>query len=136
MNKLPERLKQLRNEKGLSQQDLSSQLNVPRTTLSSWETGNRTPELLAMETLADFFSVSIDYLMGRSDYRNPIYVGELAESINKILQEDVSLADFIEKLTDRKELHIIAKKLKDLPSKSIHRLIKIIDVLEYSDDTD
>jgi len=45
MSKLAERLKELRNVKGLRQSDLAELLNVPRSTLATWETGKFNPDL-------------------------------------------------------------------------------------------
>ncbi|MCT4620750.1 MAG: helix-turn-helix domain-containing protein [Marinisporobacter sp.] len=130
MNKFPEKLKKLRNELGLSQQNLSTSLNIPRTTISSWESGSRTPELLTMEKLADFFKVSIDYLLGKTDSRNPVHTETIVQNIYQTIQDDPELADFIEKLSHRRDLHILSKKTKDLSPHSIYRLIRVLDALE------
>lgn len=65
-----ERLKQLRREKGLSQDRLADILGVKRPTVTSWEAGRRTPELEKARLAADFFGVSVDYLLGTSDVRS------------------------------------------------------------------
>ena len=65
-----QRLKLLRNEKNLLQKELADKLNISRSTIASWESGNRIPELGAIEKLSDFFEVSIDYLLGKTDFRN------------------------------------------------------------------
>jgi transcriptional regulator with XRE-family HTH domain len=63
------RIKDLRIERGLKQKEFAKMFNVPATTVSSWETGVRNPQYETMCELADYFGVSIDYLMGRSDVR-------------------------------------------------------------------
>ena len=135
MNKLSERLKKLRKEKGLSQKDLSAELNIPRTTISSWEAGSRTPELMTTQNLATFFEVSIDYLLGRTDSRNPVHIESIVDNLYKTIQDDPELVDFIEKLTYRSDLHAISKKLKDLSSNSINKLIRVIDALELDNNS-
>lgn len=62
-----ERLKELRRSRGLLQKELAGQLGVSRNTLASWEAGYRTPEMAAAQRLADYFQVSLDYLLGRSE---------------------------------------------------------------------
>ena len=69
MANFAQRLKSLREENNLLQKELAAKLNISRATLASWESGNRTPELGTAEKLADFFNVSIDYLLGRTDAR-------------------------------------------------------------------
>ena len=66
-----ERLIQLRKEKGILQGELASALNVAQTTVSSWEVDRRTPDKDMIILLSDYFDVSTDYLLGRSDNRNP-----------------------------------------------------------------
>ena len=63
-----ERIKVLRLEKGLSQKELSRVLYVTHATVGFWETGARLPSLHMIVRVADFFGVSIDYLLGRVDY--------------------------------------------------------------------
>ncbi len=70
MNTLGERLKQLRNSRGLNQTQLSDALNdkfglkTDRVMISKWETGFQTPVMNTVAILAKFFNVSIDYLNG------------------------------------------------------------------------
>lgn len=61
------RLKELRLNLGLLQKELSEKLNLNRSTLGSWESGNRVPELGTVQKLADYFDVSVDYLLGREN---------------------------------------------------------------------
>lgn len=60
-------LKDLRTSKGLTQDELSSKLNIGRSRLGMYETGAREPDFTTLEAIADFFNVDMDYLMGRSD---------------------------------------------------------------------
>lgn len=62
-----ERFKQLRLEKSVSQQDIASSLGVDRTIVSHWERGTRIPSLEIACALADYFEVSVDYLVGHSN---------------------------------------------------------------------
>ncbi|WP_324824299.1 helix-turn-helix transcriptional regulator [Sinanaerobacter sp. ZZT-01] len=64
------RLKSLRNEKELTQQQLSSAIQISRSTIAGYEKKNKQPDYEKLCCLADFFDVSIDYLLGRSDIRN------------------------------------------------------------------
>ncbi|MDW8802639.1 helix-turn-helix transcriptional regulator [Clostridium sp. A1-XYC3] len=134
MNSFSERFKLLRVEKDLSQHQLSIELNIPRTTISSWELGRRSPDIKTIEYLADFFKVSIDYLLGKNDTRNPLHLTEIANSIYSTIKEDVELAQFIEKLSNCKELQIVSKQIKDLSKPTLMTLSKIIKALE-SDET-
>lgn len=61
------RLKQLRMEKQLNQTDLGSALNLATSTISMYENGKREPDFETLETIADYFNVDIDYLLGKTD---------------------------------------------------------------------
>lgn len=60
------RLKELRDQKGLYQKDIASFLNVAVSTYSYWENGTYEPDQTSLSKLADFFGVTTDYLLGRS----------------------------------------------------------------------
>jgi len=64
-----ERLKELRKEKGLKQQDLADKINVSKSSIGMYEVGKRIPPSDILEKLADFFEVTTDYLMGRTNQK-------------------------------------------------------------------
>lgn len=66
-NVFSERLKELRQEKGIGQVELSERLNMSKGIISLWENGLREPTMSSLIALADYFDVSIDYLAGRKD---------------------------------------------------------------------
>lgn len=59
-------LKELREDKGLSQSDLGDILNVTRQTISGYETGSIEPPFSTLIILADMYNCSLDYLAGRT----------------------------------------------------------------------
>jgi transcriptional regulator with XRE-family HTH domain len=68
---LSERIKLLRKEKGLSQQQLADEISVSRQAVTKYETGDIEPSSEKIMQLSDFFGVSMDYLSGKSDIRLP-----------------------------------------------------------------
>lgn len=66
MGAFAEMLKLLRNERGITQEQLASMLKVSRSTIGMYETGSREPDFETSEAIADIFNVDMDYLMGRS----------------------------------------------------------------------
>lgn len=96
------RLRFLRNEKGESLEKIAKHLNLTIQTISNYETEKRdmTPDTILK--LADYFGVSIDYLLGKTDVRNS------GEQIDDILNEamiGMSKADY-EKLTETQKKQI------------------------------
>jgi transcriptional regulator with XRE-family HTH domain len=69
MQPLGERLAALRKEKGLSQAELAKLLNIGQSTIAMYERNRRTPDPATLKRLADFFDVSVDYLLGRTNNR-------------------------------------------------------------------
>ena len=91
-NILGKRIKLLREEKEISQLDLAKLLNVNNSTLSQYEAGNRTPSDEIKMKIADYFGVSIDYLLGRTDTSSKLKVSS-EEPASK--NQPKSLEDYI-----------------------------------------
>ena len=64
-------LKELRKEKGLSQIAVQMQTGIEQALISKYENGERVPPTETLMQLADFYGVSMDYIMGRT-YRKEI----------------------------------------------------------------
>lgn len=69
MSRFSDRLISLRKERGMTQTDIAKLLKKQRSTVSGYETEGKEPDFTAVCTLADFFEVSVDYLLGRDDER-------------------------------------------------------------------
>ncbi|MBR2646595.1 MAG: helix-turn-helix transcriptional regulator [Clostridia bacterium] len=67
-NKFSEQLSALRAENDITRNQLASMLNVSVRLISYWENGKRECDFNMLIKIADIFSVSIDYLLGRKDY--------------------------------------------------------------------
>ena len=61
------RLRELRKAKGISQQKLATDLHTNQNTISRYESGDREPGIVELIKIADYFRVSIDYLVERTD---------------------------------------------------------------------
>ena len=67
MEKLSERLKTLRNSSPVTQKHLAEILGVTERSYQRFEAGTSCPSIKTLIALADYFNVSLDYLVGRSD---------------------------------------------------------------------
>lgn len=90
-------IKQLREEKGLSQKDVAEYLGITRQAIASYELAKREPDYEILYKLADYFGVSADYLLGRSSCRdkNAVTVGKNIDLIKgdrtyEELSQDIS----------------------------------------------
>jgi len=73
MDSFANRVKKLRKEKGLKQEELAEALSTSKGTVSIWERGGRRPEQRTIKRIADLFEVSVAYILGYSDMRE-VYV--------------------------------------------------------------
>ena len=63
-----ERLRLLRKEHGLKQEELAAALGFTQRKISYWEKAVTEPDLDALWKISDYFGVTVDYLIGKSDY--------------------------------------------------------------------
>ena len=79
------RLRELRTSKDLSQQKLAELLNTSKSSINMYERGEREPGLEMLESIADYFNVDLDYLLGKTDVPLKISFVEVSAK-NKINQ--------------------------------------------------
>lgn len=65
------RIKDLREDKDLSQKEMAEYLQIHQTTYSDYERGNLNVPVAILHKLADFYGVSVDYLIGRTNIKEP-----------------------------------------------------------------
>ncbi|SKC61798.1 helix-turn-helix domain-containing protein [Maledivibacter halophilus] len=84
------RLRQLRKEMNMTQEELAQKLNITKANISKYETGRIQPNIETLTFLSNFFNVSIDYLLGRTDHRKLIInpEGNLDNQNNKYKSYD------------------------------------------------
>lgn len=88
-----ERLMKLREEKGFLQRDVAEKIGIAPNTLSGYERNLRSPDPMTLSKLADFYGVSVDYLLGKEVEIGNIYLSLAREAeINGIDPEDIKLA--------------------------------------------
>ncbi|MFV0399090.1 MAG: helix-turn-helix domain-containing protein [Oscillospiraceae bacterium] len=76
------RLKELREGRGYSKRKVASDFNIAESTYGKWELGHRTPELDIIIELANYYGVSTDYLLGKTD--DPAPPGEKKDPLGDL----------------------------------------------------
>lgn len=71
MKELAKRLKYARENKGVTQMQVYKDTGIHNKTLSGYERGISEPDLNTLKLLANYYNTSVDYLLGRTDQRNP-----------------------------------------------------------------
>lgn len=76
-------LKQLREKKGIGQKELATMLNYSTGTVSNYENGVHAPSLDTLSALADYYGVTTDYLLGRTDHPNDTGIKIMEQHISR-----------------------------------------------------
>lgn len=103
--------KELRLEKKLSQEKIAEDLEISQPLIAKWESHQSTPSPEMLDYIADYFNVSVDYLIGRSKYRN--------------LEADNSELD-----------NVLFSKAKDLTDDEKKTIINVINAIKKDIDKD
>lgn len=112
MANMGEILAELRKDRHLLQRDLADFLNISIGTVSNYETGAHEPDFKTLCKLADFFQVSTDYLLGRTDL--PYDVKKLSEPI----RDGITISD-------------VTHTLLNMSSENLSAVLEYMELLTY-----
>ena len=89
-----DRLKSLRKNSGYTQKELGEKLNVSGRVIGYYESNERFPDKDTLTDIADFFKVSVDYLLGRTDIKNSssnkVDINNKEKDVEELLEETMS----------------------------------------------
>lgn len=109
MRMFGDRLKELRNSKHLTQEQLAEILNVNRAALANWETNRAYPDVNIIKELAIFFDVTIDFLLGKDEDSFEARVAEVTKKYKRLIgqaEEEFLLemiTNYLETIKNKKE---------------------------------
>jgi transcriptional regulator with XRE-family HTH domain len=108
----PTRLRQVRLERKLTQEQLGKKINVTKVSVSCYEKGTRTPDMETLQRLADALEISTDFLLGRSDDPETAGAGEV---VVKADQADPETCNWLKELVNApKECRDELRKIWDI----------------------
>lgn len=125
---LKDKIRELRKERGMTQKEVAERLGIGGSTMTMYETGRREPNMETLIKIADFFDVSTDYLLGKTNARNE------KEVISRALVDDPELYNFWKKLSEREDLQLLFKQTRNMDPKDIRTIIRIIKAIEDEED--
>ena len=128
MATFPERLKKIRKVNDLTIKELADEIGTTKSTISRYENNKREPKTYLLKKLANYFDVSVDYLLGNTDEKSN------ADKIKKAISDDPELVEFWDKAKDREDLQLMLKQTKDLKPSTIKQIIEIIKTFEKEQD--
>jgi len=109
MRMFGDRLKELRNKKHLTQEQLAKILKVNRAALANWETNRAYPDVNIIKELAVFFDVTIDFLFGKDDDSLAARIGAVLKANKGLLSKEeeefllMMFMNYIETVKSRKK---------------------------------
>lgn len=92
VNKFKDRLKELRKDYSITQQELADKIGIVRTAIANYETGRTIPDSDTLTLLAKIFNTTTDYLLGISNIRNPYQNKNIKETPE---EQDIVPEEFI-----------------------------------------
>lgn len=112
-----ERLKELRMKKGISQQIVADHLEITRQAYSNYENGNRDPDKEMLLKLAEYFDVSVDYLL-RGEQKKPL------------VNDDEELTEYLDELRGRSEMRMLFSVTKSATKEQIEAIVKMVESMQ------
>ena len=119
--KFKKRFKELREENGLTQQKLADELGVKRSTVAGYESGNQ-PGYDMLSKIANVFGVSVDYLLGRTDIKNPDI--HIPEGVKELLSEEEN--EFIIDLLNNEEIQLFLRESRGASDEDLATAVRVI----------
>ena len=122
MSILGDRIRALRESKAYQQTDFAKKIDVTNVTLSRYETGERKPDYNTLQKIADYFEVSIDYLLGRTNIAKPIVKVMISN------EEIMFSIEELELFNELKKYPILLNDLSSNPTEKVKELIKLYKI--------
>jgi HTH-type transcriptional regulator, competence development regulator len=114
------RLRFLRKKRNMTQKDLADRFNLGESTIGMYERDEREPSFEFVKQLADFFNVTTDYLLGRTDNPNPPEKDDIPEELNTLAKINQLIKEYgIEQMG-----FFDIEKWKHLSEEEIEEIIK------------
>ncbi|MDY7992035.1 helix-turn-helix domain-containing protein [Paenibacillus sp. SEL1] len=117
------RIAELREHKGLKQEELAQSLGITRAALSHYEKNRRKPDFEILTKLADIFGVTIDYLVGRTSHPAAILDSEVREFVDQLELSD-------EDILQRFNLTIDGRTLSEEEAKRFIAFVRMERMME------
>ncbi|PKM52453.1 MAG: XRE family transcriptional regulator [Firmicutes bacterium HGW-Firmicutes-7] len=136
IDKFKDRIKNLRKEFGITQQDLADKLGLVRTAIANYEMGRNIPNAETLNMIADFFDVSLDYLLGRTDIRKDLYTNRTDDKLfTDAEHEDNGNSKLFvaQKADEYKTLSEDIKSLSPESQEEIRKFIELYKIKEMQD---
>jgi transcriptional regulator with XRE-family HTH domain len=152
-----ERLRLLRTERDITQEQLGKSLGIGKTAISQYENGVRRPDADMLRRMAEFFCVSTDYLLGldqkirdslfledKALYDLPAEVRQFLKDFQEFIckrygkkkgknsfpDDDSGLSEFVEEFNRREDLRLLFQQVKSLSPEAVRRIASLAEMMK------
>jgi len=112
------RLKLLRDSKKITQQDLATKMDVSRATIAGYEASGKQPDFQKLLWLSNYFSVSTDYLLGRTE-KQDIFSHQLISPNETLTKNESELLSIFRRLKDEREQCKLIGRVDEIVDKTL-----------------
>ena len=128
MTKIP-RLFKLMEVKKITAKKLSEDIGISTGNISDWKNGRSSPTLEKIQVLSDYFDVSTDYLLGKTDIPKVQNIVVTDKNGNQMALDDETL-EYIDSLRTRPEMRVLFSVTNKATKEDIIKAVKIIEALK------
>lgn len=125
MQSIGDRILEMRKELNISQKKLADKVGITEASLSRYENSLREPKAEIIGRIASALGVSVDYILGNTNVRNP----QDYDLIKSLSSDDPELLEILKQFTKREDLKVILKQLLSVDKNEIKPLAKMISGL-------
>lgn len=113
------RLKSLRSSTGLTQEETAKKIGIARTTYAMYEQGKREPDISTLNSLANYFNVSVNYLLEENDKKKTL--PELSKKDYRSIEKDLN--DIINNLSNDGYAHFGGEGIQEFDQETQEAII-------------
>lgn len=108
-------------ERGITVYRFCKDNGIAQATIIDWRNGKSKPKADKIKKIADYFDVSIDYLMGEAKTKKPL------------VNDDEELTEYLETLKNREDMRMLFSISKDCTVEEVKQAVRIIEALRKKD---
>jgi len=109
----------------LTQKELADKLNLSQSAIAYYETNKKRPSIETLQLMAKIFKINVSYFL-EEGYNEP----SPEQKIRAAVSDDPELFEFWERLSQRDDLKMLMRQVRDMPPKEVKRIIRLIKAVE------
>lgn len=125
-----DRIEALLKQRGISAYKLSKDTGISTGLISQWKNRAQKPSAIKLQKVANYFGVTVDYLMGNEQKERPAQNVQVRDENDNIVVLDDETRDLIDSFRSKPEMKMLFSVSKNATKEDIIRTVKIIEALK------